>query len=421
MRTIKIDHIGKTEGHLGFESALENGDLREARIVTMEGARLMEGLVLNRDYSDTPIIMSRVCGVCPIVHNLGAIVALENALNVKPTPDIVLLRKIFYLDQIIHGHALHVFFLSLPDFLGISNNFNLVKKYPNESKQALELRDWAIKLCDVIGGRTTHPINSVVGGFKVEPDKKSLSDLYQKIDFFIKDAIKIFKFIKLNVEIPDFENPTNFISLTDKNEYALYQGNLKFSDSGKEIPATQFASEIQEISLPYEAVKRVERFERPFFVGALARVNLNFELLNEQAKMAWKSLKVGVPCFNSFYNTFAQSVEIIHCFEELKVLLEKYLKISNPKLFVKFKPNAGRGVGAIEAPRGTLYHYYELNKQGVVVYSNVITPTAQFLANLEKDLESFMPQILKYSEKKQKLLIKTLIRAYDPCISCATH
>jgi sulfhydrogenase subunit alpha len=421
MKTIKIDHIGKTEGHLGFEGALETGDMSQARIVTLEGARLMEGIILNRSYYDVPIITSRICGVCPIVHNLAAIKALEVALDVKPTHDIVLLRKIFNLGQMIHSHALHLFFLSFPDFIGISNNFDLIKKYPNEVKQALEARDWGVKLCDVIGGRATHPINSVVGGFKVEPDKKELRKLAESLDGALNLVMELFGFVKNLVKVPEFNNPTNFISLKNNQDYSEYDGDLYFSDTGKSIPAKDYAFDLQEISLPYEAVKRVEYEGRPFMVGALARVNNNFDKLTPLAKQAWESLNVKLPCYNTFYNTLAQAVEVVYCFEEIKKLLKQYLEINSPKLFVDFKPRAGKGVGAIEAPRGTLFHYYELNANGVVTHGNIITPTAQFLANLENDLKVFLPQITDLTEDKQKLMIKTLVRAYDPCISCATH
>jgi len=173
--------------------------------------------------------------------------------------------------------------------------------------------------------------------------------------------------------------------------------------------------------LPYEAVKRADHFNQTFMVGALARLNNNFNLLNLLAKKAWKSLNIQLPCYNTFQNNLAQAVEVIHCFEEERILLEKYLKIEEPEIFVKFNVNPGKGVGAIEAPRGTLYHYYELNRDGIVTYANIITPTAQFIANIEHDLEVYLPMIKNLTEDKQKLKIKTLIRAYDPCISCATH
>lgn len=421
MKTIKIEHIGKTEGHLGFEGALQNGDMASAKVVTLEGARMMEGIVLNRSYYDVPIITSRICGICPIVHNLASVKALENALNIKPTPEIILLRKIFNIGQIIHSHALHFFFLSFPDFIGISNNFDLVKKYPRQVQLALDVRDWGIKITDIIGGRTTHPVNSVVGGFKVAPDKQQLDLLYQQLEVAIDKAIKAFDFVQKKSKVPDFQNPTNFVSLKSKKEYAHYGGDLYFSDSDQVILTDKYVHEITEITIPYEAVKRAEHFDQTFMVGALARINNNFNQLNPLAKKAWKKLDTSLPCYNTFYNNLAQAVEVIHLLQEAKKLLAQYLKFKKIKLFVDFKVNSGRGVGAIEAPRGTLYHYYELNNKGNVKYANIITPTAQFIANMEDDLKILLPGLKGKPDQKQKKLIKTLIRAYDPCISCATH
>jgi coenzyme F420-reducing hydrogenase alpha subunit len=156
-------------------------------------------------------------------------------------------------------------------------------------------------------------------------------------------------------------------------------------------------------------------------VGSLARINMSHGKLNPIAKGIWNSFKQKMPCYNSFFNCLAQAVEIIHAFEELQKLLPKYLKIKNPDLLVSFKPKAGTGVGVIEAPRGTLIHFYELNNDGVVVYGNIITPTAMFLANLESDLKHLLPEVKNWQEEKQKAMIRTLVRAYDPCISCATH
>jgi len=420
MKTIKINHIGKTEGHLGFEATLGDGRMAEARILTLEGARLMEGIVLNRHYYDVPIITARICGVCPIVHNLGAIKALEMAMEVKPTEDILLLRRILNLGQWIHSHALHVFFLSFPDMIGISNDFDLVRKYPKEAKLALSMRDWALRLCDVIGGRATHPINSVVGGFKVVPDKKELEKLKTEIDGAMQEALKIVGFVKKKAKVPKFWQETKFVGLKSK-EYAHYDGNLFIGTMKKEIDPLQYHHVFHEYCFSGDTVKRVKIEDATFMVGSLARINMSHGKLNPIAKSIWNSFKQKMPCYNSFFNCLAQAVEIIHAFEELQKLLPKYLKIKNPDLLVSFKPKAGTGVGVIEAPRGTLIHFYELNNDGVVVYGNIITPTAMFLANLESDLKHLLPEVKNWQEEKQKAMIRTLVRAYDPCISCATH
>ncbi|MBU1132613.1 nickel-dependent hydrogenase large subunit [Patescibacteria group bacterium] len=425
MKTIQINHIAKTEGHLSFVGALIDGDFAQARIETEEGARLIEGILLGRKYYEAPIITSRICGICPIVHNLTAIKALEQALNVRATKEVLVLRKILLLGQWIHSHALHAFFLSFPDLVGINNNLNLLKKYPKQSELALQVRDWAVEICRIIGGRTVHPINSVIGGFNVEPDFTELEKLMEQREEILQKAIKIFDFISAR-RLPKFQRPTNYVSLKTKNEYAYYDGDMFFSDNDQTVKVETALREIEEIILPYERVKRVRHDGRAIMVGALARINNNFDGLNANAKKSWEKLGIILPCYNSFYNIFAQVVEIIHCVEEIESLYSEYQKMReksgfDSRLKVNFEPNPGKGFAAMEAPRGILYHEYELDRAGNILHCNIISPTTIFISNLEQDLEQLIPQLKKLSDVKKKVVIKTLIRAYDPCISCATH
>lgn len=425
MKTIKINHIAKTEGHLSFVGALLDNDFAQARIETEEGIRLIEGILLNRKYYEAPIITSRICGVCPIVHNLTSIKALEQALNIKVSPEIILLRKLMEMAQIIHSHSLHAFFFSFPDVIGINNNFTLVKKYPRQSALAIEVRDWGVQLARIIGGRAVHPINSVIGGFNVEPDFSELKNLIEQKELILEKAEELLFFVA-KYKLPKFARPTNYISLKMNGEYAVYDGKIYFSDSGRYDRAETFLRDVVETVLPAEKVKRAQHLGRAFMVGALSRLNNNFAELNPRAQAAWSGLRIDLPCYNSFYNIIAQIVEIIHGVEEAGRLFLRYeaLRVKKDfqkKLKIKFNPNPGRGYAVMEAPRGLLYHEYELDRDGNILHCNVITPTAMFLANLESDLAEFLPQIKSLSDKKQRDLIKMLIRAYDPCISCATH
>ena len=425
MKTIKINHIAKTEGHMSFIGSLVNADFAQARIETEEGARLIEGIILGRKYYEAPIVTSRICGICPIVHNLTSIKAMEDAFDVKVTKEITLLRKMMINAQWIHSHALHAFFLSFPDIVGISNNFDFLKKYPEESKLALSVRDWGVRLAKVLGGRTVHPINSVIGGFNVEPDWQELSDLMLQQNDILKQAIKLFDFVKA-YKMPQFERETQYLSLQDSSEYSIYDGKIATLGQKKTVSIDKFADEMEELILPHEKVKRVRRNEEEFFVGALARINNSFDQLNPWAKKAWKRFNVKLPSYNSFNNISAQVVEIIHNIEEVGKIFGEYKTLRakpsfSKNLKVDFKPKAGRGRAVMEAPRGILYHEYEVDAKGEICNCNIITPTAMFLANMEKDLEKYIPTLKNLTPAKRELLIKTLIRAYDPCISCATH
>lgn len=405
---------------MSFVGSLLGGDLASAKIETEEGARLFEGMVAGRPYYQMPVIVARICGVCPIVHNLASIKAIESAFSVKVTEEIILLRKILELAQIIHSHTLHIYFLAFPDLIGVSDNDDLINRYPKQTAQALAIRSWGVQLAKLIGGRTVHPINSVAGGFNVKPDMRGLLDLCEQIPDKIQLSEQLFNFLK-KPDIPDFENPSDYLALKTSNEYAIYDGQVYFLNDRQKNPAEQFYSLIDEESLPYQAVKRAYHFDQPMMLGALARINCNYAQLNSIAKKNWGELRIKMPAYNPFYNILAQAAEVIHCLEECQKLIKRYSKIKNSKLKVSFKPAAGEGIGVIEAPRGLLFHYYKFDSQGNVRKCNILTPTCLFMANLEKDLEKFLPTLSGLSNKKRDLLIKSLIRAYDPCISCATH
>jgi coenzyme F420-reducing hydrogenase alpha subunit len=414
---IQINHLAKMEGHAGFVGHILAGDVAKAKIETQEGARLIEGMLIGRHYMDAPIITARICGICPVVHNLTSIAALEKALKIKVSDQTHTLRKLMQYAQVIHSHGLHLFFLSLPDFYGILNDLQLIKKHPKEADMAIAIRKWANELIRIIGGRTIHPIASEVGGFKKLPNQSEIDELKIQLPDLIKQAAKLVKlFIKL--KYPKLDRKTEYICLTHNDEYAIYNGDIKSSD-GYEISEEKFSKKISEIQKQYEAVKKVKLSGNSFMVGAIARLNNNHKQLNPLAKTLLKQSGVKLPTYNSFYNILAQAIELVHMLEECQIILNKLqIKSEQPKAF---NVKASQAVAAIEAPRGTLFHYYKIDKEGIIVDCNIITPTAQFLFNLEDDLIKYLPNIKKMSAKEKREKIRLLIRAYDPCISCATH
>ncbi|MAG44404.1 hypothetical protein CL633_00765 [bacterium] len=412
MKKIKIDHIARIEGHMGFIGHIMANNITKARLEVLEGARLIEGLLLDRNYDEAPIITSRICGLCPTIHNITSIKAMEAALNIKPDENTKTLRKILLLAQIIQGHALHFFFLSAGDFLGIKNDLELIKRYPDLSKKTILIRDFANRLIEIIAGRAIHPLTPCVGGFRKLPDQKNLNKLMQNYNDILLSSSELTRFFA-QLDYTNFSRETEYIALSNPDEYAIYNGDIKTS-ARKLIPESEFIKDVREIQKPYAVVKRSEYHGEPFMVGALARINLNQNKLNNLSKRLIAESPIRFPSFNSMHNVFAQTIETVHAIEEIKILLEKinFKKIIlNPKI----KLHAGKGVGVAEAPRGTLYHSYELDNKGKILNADVITPTAQFLANLEEDLKVLL------GKTHDKAKIKTLIRAYDPCISCATH
>jgi coenzyme F420-reducing hydrogenase alpha subunit len=421
---IAIDHIAKIEGHMGFVGHILKGNVAKAKLEVKEGARLIEGIIIGRNYLDAPLITSRICGVCPVIHNICSLKALEDALKLEVSVGTKILRKLLLTGQILQSHSLHLFFLSLPDFFKLDHDIKFVEQYKKETRKATQIRDFADKLVEIVGGRAIHPTNTKIGGFGRMPEKKKLEKLFKESEKILKDAIYLAEIFK-NLNYPKFERKTEYISLSSKKEYAFYEGKINASDT-RPISIKKFLPKITEIRSPFDVVKRARYKGKSYIVGALARINNNKNRLNPKAKQLAESFFGQDISYNTFYNIFAQAVEIVHFIEEAQNLLEKYLSTnySEKGIIVKTEPNPTKtcfGIGVCEAPRGILFHMYRLDKNGLIRDCNIITPTAQFLQNLEEDLKVFLPDLKKMKETERKRKIKMLIRAYDPCISCATH
>lgn len=428
-----VNHIGKMEGHTDFVAEILKGDVKSAKMMTTEGARLIEGILIGRNYYEAPIITSRICGICPVVHKISSIKAIENAFQIKPSEQTIRLRKLMLSAQIIHSHALHLFFLSLPDFFDITSDLTFIGEHKKETVSAIAVRQWALKIIEVVGGRAVHPIACEVGGFKTVPSSAELTDLLTQYQVILKHALVLVNMV-LTVKLPNFSRPTAFIALTAEDEYAYYGGDIKIMSDQKEtkiIPAEKFTKNIQEIEEPYRAAKSALLNGEPFMVGALARINLSHGLLHPLARGIYYKLGWQNPEYNTFRNIVAQAIEVVHFLEEAKALLEDLAEkitdekrlISDLGLIAQANPTGHdtAGCDAVEAPRGTLYHSYGINKNGILTDCQIITPTVSFLKNLEEDLMQYLPDLEKLTEQKKIMKIRALIRAYDPCIACATH
>jgi len=421
---IKIDHIAKIEGHAGFVADIVDGKTAKARLNVLEGARLLEGILQGRSFSEVSQIAARICGVCPVVHTLTSIKALEDGMKISPSKQTILLRELMMMGQILNSHALHLFFFSLADFFGIKDDLKLIKKYPNHAKDALIIRDFGNEIIEVIGGRSIHPLTAEVGGFKKLPDEKKLKALFQKSEQALVSAQNLAKFFS-RLSYPEFERPCRFVSLSLTHQYPIYDGLMNIGGIDKKT-VKDFMTEIKENQVSYNpAVKRSFYGDEPYMVGALARLNNNGKFLNPKAKEIFKDADLIVPINNPFYNIFAQAIEITHCVEEAQKLLNQLKDHGLEKEEKKISVKTGEGWGAIEAPRGTLFYYYEIDKNGLIKNANIITPTAQNLARLELDLSQYLPKIISRKNmicgQDCQNLIKMMVRAYDPCLTCATH
>lgn len=416
---ITMDHVARTEGHFGFVSHIVNGDVDKAKLETFEGARLFEGILISRHWHEIGEVSQRICGVCPVIHCITANKAVEKAMGVEVSPETVLLRKMMLLGQTIQSHALHLYFLSLPDFLDYQDDLKMIAKYPDLSKRMLRLRDFGNKIIASIGGRAVHPISPKVGGFTKYPTREVIGTLAKRGKAILPMAIELAELFN-NLSYPNFSRETEFVSLATSGEYAFYEGDIT-SSQGYHVPAKKYLNNLEEAQKPFKLVKSTKHNGKEYLVNSLARLHLNYKYLAPKAQEVLEKSVIDFPDYNTFHNVIAQAVEVVHCVEEYQRLAKEFSLSKGTTPFVEVKVKAGKGVGAGEAPRGTLYHEYEIDEQGKVTNCNIITPTAQFLFNIQEDLEVYLPKLKDKKLSVQKKEIKKLIRAYDPCISCATH
>jgi sulfhydrogenase subunit alpha len=417
---IKINHIAKMEGHTGFMASVLQGDVKSAKLEIQEGIRLIEGVLIGRHYKDMPIVAQRICGICPVVHNLTAIKSIESAFGIRVSSETEKLRTVLELGQIIHSHALHLFFLSLADFLDIDNDIKLVEKYPEEAQKAIRIREFGMEIVKVIGGRVIHPLTNEIGGFKKSPDKTELKKIIISSESVLRDALDLADFFR-GIKMPDFSRETEYVCLSKDGNYAVYDGDI-ITSRGEKIPVSRFEVNFHELQKQKEIIKRMEHNGESYMVGAIARININREKLHPEAYKFIENLKWKFPDYNPFHNVLCQMAEVVHCILESSKLLKECVNLDLENVITReYEIKEGAGVAAVEAPRGTLYYHTEIDSKGYIKNVNIITPTAQFLSNLEDDIAQYIPSILDLSDKDKEKRLRGFIRAYDPCISCAVH
>lgn len=415
---VNVHHLTRVEGHGNVVVNVKEGKIEELRLEIVESPRFFEMMLKGRKWDEAPAITSRICGICSVGHTTAAVLAVEAATGIVPDEETVLLRKLLIDGETIQSHILHTYFLVAPDLLGVGSVIPLAATHPEVVKRALRLKKLGNFMVEHLVGRKVHSIAYVPGGFTRWPEKKDFAEVRRMLLEARADmeaTVELFA----SAPLPEFTRETEFLALTAKGEYAFYTGDIA-STLGQVSPPATYLDRIHEFVMPHSAAKHVRAARDAFAVGALARFNVNAEMLRPWAKEVARKLNIKPIDSNPFHNNLAQVVEAVHCYEEALELTEELMKREyrhERKKPVRF----GRGVGATEVPRGTLYHDYTLDAEGYIKEANCIIPTGQNLANIEKDMEALVPVVLGQSEDKIRLAFEMLVRAYDPCISCATH
>lgn len=419
---IRLEYVTRVEGHGNIVMDVKNGKILSVQWQVSEAPRFFEMMMVGRYYHELSHIASRICGICSIAHALASLKAVENALNVEISNQTMLLRKLAKNAENIQSHILHVGYLVAPDLFGVGSIFPLIKMHKDAVLKIIEIHRLSNELSDLICGRTTHPITMVVGGFTKIPTEKELAKFKSRL-YRAKDTIRnIADIVLSNIDkLPNFSRETEYIGLISKDEYALYDGVIGSTDTG-EHKIEDYASITQEFVVPHSTAKHARHNRSSYMVGALARFNLNSSKLLPLGQEIADKFDLKAPCFNPFMNNVAQLVEIAHCIEDSIHIIDKLLDTGlKEEEKVEVEVKAGRGIGAVEAPRGLLIHDYTFDDNGKCVKANCVVPTNQNHENIQKDLETFAPTLLDKSKEEIEHNLEMLVRAYDPCISCSTH
>jgi len=421
---INVHHLTRVEGHGNIVVRASDGKVEKCVLEIVESPRVFESMIQGLSWRDTAILTCRICGICSVGHTTASIQATDDAFGLELTPETLALRKLMLMAEEIQSHILHVYFLAAPDAFSAPSVIPLAATHPDVVLRALKLKKIGNVICEVIAGRHVHPISLVPGGFSFVPPRKGLLAIKDYLDACDEDIDATVDIVaSIADKFPVFERPREDISLTHPQEYALYNGNLKSSKAGV-IDYHDYGQFIKEVCVPHSTSKHVHNVEQSLAVGALSRFNNNHTQLNERGKQAAAALGLKAPCYNPYYNNLAQTVEIAHCFDEAKKLVDQLLKmdLSEATLTPKVTVKAGRGVGLTEVPRGTLVHDYTYDDKGICTKANCVIPTGMNLGNIDCDMQAYVPSVINTRDQDEITHdLEMLVRAYDPCISCSVH
>ncbi len=426
---IDVEYLTRVEGHGNIVVDVRDGALQECRLEIIESPRFFEGMLRGRSIFEAQHITSRICGICACAHSLASIQAAEDAIGFTPSEQTVKLRKLLLDLEILDSHILHIYFLVAPDLFGVKSFVPLVDTHNTVVRRALRLKKTCNDICDIFVGRHVHPIGCVVGGFTKLPRPKDLETMARLLESMVPDLEATAGLIK-DFRFPEFERETEYVALvSDDEEYPLLMGDIGSTD-GVRLPKKEYQSITNEFVVPYSTAKHTRLSRDSYMVGALARLNLNYAKLHAKAKEVADFLGMNRKVTNPYLNTVAQLVECFHCLYHAREIVEHFMQVGinyEEEIVVglnemkRIPVRAGSGVGAVEAPRGTLYHHYEVDDYGRIVHVNCVIPTGQNLRNIEYDMRKLVPEILDRSDEEIRLALEMLVRAYDPCISCSTH
>jgi len=415
---VDVDALTRVEGEGGLLVRVEDGKVADVQLRIFEPPRFFEGFLRGRAHTEPPDITARICGICPVAYQMSACAAIEDLGGVTVTPEIMALRRLLYAGEWIESHALHVYLLHAPDFLGYEHGIAMAADHREVVERGLRMKKLGNELMEVVGGRAIHPINVRVGGFYKAPSRGVLRDLLPALGAVRDDAVETVRWVS-HFEFPDVEVGCELVALHQPGEYPLMGGRI-VSTEGLDIPVQAWPDHFREGHVARSTALHGQRIDGSHYLtGPLARYTLASDRLAPVARAAAEEAGLGPTCRNPFRSIIVRSVELLHAVDEAIRMIEAYQPPAPPS--VPVPPTAGEGHGASEAPRGLLYHRYRCDVDGIITEAQIVPPTAQNQPAIEDDLHAVAQAYLDAPHDELVRRCETAVRNHDPCISCATH
>lgn len=416
-RTIAVNTIARVEGEGALRVTVKDGAVQDVELRIFEPPRFFEAFLEGRRYDEVPDIVARICGICPVAYQMSAVHALEQIFGLRVEGPLRDLRRLLYCGEWVESHSLHVYLLQAPDFLGYESGMAMAKEHASVVARGLRIKKAGNAIMTLLGGRSVHPVSVKVGGFSRLPSRRELDAMKDELAWARDAAIETIRWVA-TFDFPEFAPNYTFVALHHPDEYPLNEGRIVVSGD-MDIPVDEFEQYFTEHQVPYSNALHCTVQGSSYLVGPLARVNVNADRLYPSVRQVFDETGLSLPLTNPFHGIVARSVEILYALEESLRLIDRYELPSVPSPPVTVQ--AGVGMACTEAPRGILYHRYQVDSDGVIHKAKIVPPTSQNQGRIEEDLRLFTPRILDRSNEEASLACERVIRCYDPCISCATH
>jgi coenzyme F420-reducing hydrogenase alpha subunit len=417
-RIFRVDALARVEGEGAMHVVIRDGRVQDVQLRIYEPPRFFEALLRGRAYTEPPDITARICGICPVAYQMSACSAIEALCDVTVDGPLADLRRLLYCGEWIESHSLHIYLLHAPDFLGYDGAIELAADHRDLVQRGLDLKKIGNQLVELIGGRPIHPINVRVGGFYRVPTERELSTFAPRLETARQLALDTVQWVA-GFDFPDHDWPGELVSLRSPGEYPITRGRL-MSTLGLDIGPEEFEDHVVEDHVEHSTALHARLVERgEYLLGPLARFALNAHELSPMARDAAKAVGLSADERNPFRSIVVRAVEVLYACDEALTIISRYREPDLPA--VEVPPRAGVGYGWTEAPRGMLWHRYELDVDGTITSARIVPPTSQNQAAIEHDLFHFVEQHMHLADEELGHRAEQVIRSYDPCISCATH